>query len=315
MARSVRCAAAVGVTCLVLGTLGLCLYNTLLYTFVTKMMVLQEGSFIFSFWKDIPIPIYMQFYLFDILNVEEVLKGGKPAVEQRGPYTYRELRNKTQLQFNDDDTVSYVNMKRYEFVPHMSVGRENDTITTLNIPAMTISWWLKTQRAVIRDAAALGLLLAGEPLFFRRSVSGLIWGYPEPLLAAAQRFAPALVRDDKFGLFLNQKTNSTDGVYTVFTGLTDPEKFAYIYQWNGMTHLPYWKRPCGRVNGTEGIMFPPIEDIDKPLYIFVSDLCRSAYLTYEGPRYVGAVPVYRYILPREELRNGRGDTACYCGDT
>ncbi|XP_078574991.1 lysosome membrane protein 2-like [Branchiostoma floridae x Branchiostoma japonicum] len=197
----------------------------------------------------------------------------------------------------------------------MSVGRENDTITTLNIPAMTISWWLKTQRAAIRDAAALGLLLAGEPLFFRRSVSGLIWGYPEPLLAAAQRFAPALVRDDKFGLFLNQKTNSTDGVYTVFTGLTDPEKFAYIYEWNGMTHLPYWKRPCGRVNGTEGIMFPPIEDIDKPLYIFVSDLCRSAYLTYEGPRHVGAVPVYRYILPREELRNGWGDTACYCGDT
>ncbi|XP_078574978.1 scavenger receptor class B member 1-like [Branchiostoma floridae x Branchiostoma japonicum] len=136
MARSVRCAAVVGVTCLVLGTLGLCLYNTLLYTFVTKMMVLQEGSFIFSFWKDIPIPIYMQFYLFDILNVEEVLKGGKPAVEQRGPYTYRELRNKTQLQFNADDTVSYVNMKRYEFVPDMSVGRENDTITTLNIPAM-----------------------------------------------------------------------------------------------------------------------------------------------------------------------------------
>ncbi|XP_066275128.1 scavenger receptor class B member 1-like [Branchiostoma lanceolatum] len=343
MARWVRCAGAVGLTCLVLGTLGLCLYNTLLYTFVTKMMVLQKGSFIFDFWKDIPIPIYMQFYLFDILNVDEVLKGGKPAVEQRGPYTYRgrqwdsgdrtltgkgviveqrgpytyrEYRNKTSLQFNDDDTISYLNLKRYEFVPEMSVGSENDTIMTLNIPAMAISWLLKTQGTLIKDAASLALLLGGEPLFFRRTVAGLVWGYPEPLLAAAQRFAPALVKDDKFGIWLNQKTNSTDGVYTVFTGLAEPGKFAYIYQWNGMTHLPYWRRPCGKVNGTEGIMFPPIKDRDKRLYIFVSDLCRSAYLSYEGPRAVGGVPVYRYILPQEELRSGRHDpdNSCYCGD-
>ncbi|XP_078666172.1 scavenger receptor class B member 1-like isoform X1 [Branchiostoma floridae x Branchiostoma belcheri] len=317
MARSARCAGVVGVTCLLIGTLGLCLYNTLLYTFVTKMMVLQEGSFIYNFWKDIPIPIYMQFYLFEILNVDEVMKGGKPAVQQRGPYTYREYRNKSSLQFHEDDTVSYLNVKRYEFVPEMSVGSENDTLTTLNIPAMAISWWLKSQRAGIKDAASLALLLAGEPLFFRRSVAGLIWGYPEPLLTAAHRFAPALIRDDKFGLFLNQKTNSTDGVYTVFTGRTDPGKFADIYQWNGMTKLPYWKPPCGRVNGTEGIMFPPIEDTEKRLYIFVSDLCRSAYLTYEGARAVGGVPVYRYTLPPEELRSGRSDpdTACYCGDT
>ncbi|XP_078666182.1 scavenger receptor class B member 1-like isoform X2 [Branchiostoma floridae x Branchiostoma belcheri] len=278
MARSARCAGVVGVTCLLIGTLGLCLYNTLLYTFVTKMMVLQEGSFIYNFWKDIPIPIYMQFYLFEILNVDEVMKGGKPAVQQRGPYTYREYRNKSSLQFHEDDTVSYLNVKRYEFVPEMSVGSENDTLTTLNIPAMAISWWLKSQRAGIKDAASLALLLAGEPLFFRRSVAGLIWGYPEPLLTAAHRFAPALIRDDKFGLFLNQKTNSTDGVYTVFTGRTDPGKFADIYQWNGMT---------------------------------------SAYLTYEGARAVGGVPVYRYTLPPEELRSGRSDpdTACYCGDT
>ncbi|KAI8513036.1 CD36 [Branchiostoma belcheri] len=64
-------------------------------------------------------------------------------------------------------------------------------------------------------------------------------------------------------------------------------------------------------------MFPPIEDTEKRLYIFVSDLCRSAYLTYEGARAVGGVPVYRYTLPPEELRSGRSDpdTACYCGDT
>ena len=45
----------------------------------------------YPIWKNPSayLPIYMQFYVFDLKNPEEVLEGGKPYVEQKGPYTYR----------------------------------------------------------------------------------------------------------------------------------------------------------------------------------------------------------------------------------
>lgn len=40
-------------------------------------------------WKEIPIPFYFSAYFFDIVNPDEILKGEKPQVRERGPYVYR----------------------------------------------------------------------------------------------------------------------------------------------------------------------------------------------------------------------------------
>ena len=44
----------------------------------------------YNYWLDPPVPIYMQFYMFNVTNPEEVLKKGeRPSLAQYGPYTYR----------------------------------------------------------------------------------------------------------------------------------------------------------------------------------------------------------------------------------
>lgn len=43
----------------------------------------------YTMWKDIPVPFYMSVYFFNVLNPQEILKGEKPMVEQKGPYVYR----------------------------------------------------------------------------------------------------------------------------------------------------------------------------------------------------------------------------------
>lgn len=50
---------------------------------------IDPSSLSFSMWKEIPVPFYLSVYFFEVLNPEEILKGGKPEVQERGPYVYR----------------------------------------------------------------------------------------------------------------------------------------------------------------------------------------------------------------------------------
>ena len=81
-------------------------------------------------------PMYMSYYVFDLQNEQEVMKGGKANVTQRGPYTYKELRANIPLLWEDDgNQLTYVQNKTYVFDTEKSCPNcsENDVITTANL--------------------------------------------------------------------------------------------------------------------------------------------------------------------------------------
>ncbi|KAI8512908.1 CD36 [Branchiostoma belcheri] len=292
------CCGVLGMVCLLGGVVGLCLYNMLLDGFVSHLMSLRKGEFVYGRWKDPPYPIYMQFYFFNLLNKDEVLNGAKPAFQEKGPYTYREVRHKVNVTFNGNDTVSYVDLKSYSFVPRMSAGTLNDTFTSINIAAMTLSEWFANERDVVKDLTSLLLLLSGEPLFVTHTVGEMLAGYHEPLLTLAKTLVPEVVKDDTFGIFriMGGQTNASDGVYTVYTGRADPSKYTYIDRWNGMREVNFWNKTgtCNMINGTVGTMYPIIHDKSKPIYVFQSDMCRSVHAVFESEQRARDIPVYRY---------------------
>ena len=60
-----------------------------------------------------------------------------PILEERGPYTFREVERKVNLSWHPENgTVSYKRMKHWYFEPSMSIGPLNDTITTINVPVV-----------------------------------------------------------------------------------------------------------------------------------------------------------------------------------
>ncbi|XP_040822665.1 lysosome membrane protein 2 isoform X2 [Ochotona curzoniae] len=58
---------------------------------IQKNMVLRNGSEVLDSWEKPPLPVYTQFYFFNVTNPEEILRGEKPLLEEVGPYTYRAL--------------------------------------------------------------------------------------------------------------------------------------------------------------------------------------------------------------------------------
>lgn len=62
-----------------------------------------------------PVPVYMKFVFFNVLNPYEVANGGKPEVYEQGPYAYREYRTKQAIVELAGDTLSYDQKITYEF--------------------------------------------------------------------------------------------------------------------------------------------------------------------------------------------------------
>ena len=81
----------------------------------------------------------MSYYVFDLQNEADVLNGKKPEVKQRGPYTYKEMRENIPVLWEDGgNLLTYLENKTYIFDQEKSCSdcTEQDNITTPNIVAL-----------------------------------------------------------------------------------------------------------------------------------------------------------------------------------
>ncbi len=70
---------------------------------------LKEGTPAFDSWKDVQSPVYMKFYMFEVKKPLELARkrGVKPALLQRGPYTYRMRKPRFNISFTPDEDFVY----------------------------------------------------------------------------------------------------------------------------------------------------------------------------------------------------------------
>ena len=91
-------------------------------------LVLSPNSSSFPMWKDIP-PLTAKIYLFNVLNPDEItMKGAIPEVEEIGPFVFMEHHKKTRLVWNENNTVTYHQMRTWEFVSELSDGSLEDEV-------------------------------------------------------------------------------------------------------------------------------------------------------------------------------------------
>uniref|UniRef100_S4RAT2 Scavenger receptor class B, member 2a n=1 Tax=Petromyzon marinus TaxID=7757 RepID=S4RAT2_PETMA len=296
-------AVCIGITWVILFALDV--FPNLAHSMVKEQVVLKLNSTVYENWKNPPADIYLSFTLFHLVNPKEVLGGEKPLVQERGPYTYREMRIRQDIVFYENHTVSATLPKSYVLVPEQSVGDPmTDKITTVNIPLMTLvemvrhSFLPQKWLDIILTVVAI---MHKETLFQSRTVHELLWGYEDPILAQIHKFLDSV--NPNFGLFYGMN-GSADGVYLFHTGQNKSTDFAKIALWKGESSLNWWTTDsCNKINGTDGSTFHPLINKNDILYLFSSDLCRSIYVSFEKELSVKALSTYRFTTPASVFAN------------
>ncbi|CAF0969948.1 unnamed protein product [Adineta steineri] len=312
---SLRCVSCIAIfslliSCIfvIIGIIGIALGPRIMQNQINKQLPLTADSDQLAGWSTPPVPIYLQFWLWECTNPAEVVRGGKPTVFQRGPFTYLEHRNKAGVYFNENYTVTYRQVISYTFLRNMSAEDESVKITMVNTPIVTIVSLIRNQSNITQEIFNFVKDIYKETLFVNRTAGEWIWGYEDPLLKAARSIPilKDLIPDDHFGYFYGSN-GTDDGLYTVFTGGNDITVLNHINKWNGVSSLPYWRTPWGnQINGTDGSWFPPLINKDlqsERLYLYSTDICRSLYAKFERHSSVLNIPTESFSIPAEVFLN------------
>ncbi|XP_071321900.1 lysosome membrane protein 2-like isoform X2 [Trachinotus anak] len=308
----------VGVICALLLVVGIGLFvaqtfRTLMHNRLKKEIVLVEGSRVFASWKAPPPPVYMEFFFFNMTNVDDFLQGAKPVVNQVGPYTYREYRYKDNVSMLENDTmVSAYNVKSFVFLREKSVGDPAmDNITTVNIPIWAVM--NKVKGSFFKTTMANFMInSAKSELFTTRTVDELLWGYEDPLLARVASSSPEV--EKMFGL-MYKKNGSNDGEFVYHSGVQNYMDYGRVETWKGQSKLKFWTSEHSNViNGSDGSAFHPLLNKNERIYIFTPDLCRTIYMEFEKDVEVNGIPAYRFTPPRSVLasKEENPDNAGFC---
>uniref|UniRef100_A0A3Q3VJ78 Platelet glycoprotein 4 n=1 Tax=Mola mola TaxID=94237 RepID=A0A3Q3VJ78_MOLML len=294
--------AVFGAAVAILGGILIPVGNIIIEGTVEKEAVIEPGTTAYDNWVSTAATVYRQFWLFDLKNAQEVLDhGAMPKVVEKGPYTYRtRYLPKENITF-DNHTASFTLPLGAIFEPSMSVGPEEDEVTTLNLFVAGAYSLIEKKDHIFLE---IYIRASKSSLFQRRTIKEMLWGYKEPLLAGLT------------GLFANY-TEQKDGPYTIFTGKDDISKVGMIDSWRGEKNLTFWNDTyCNMINGTDASSFPPFVDKKKPLYFFSSDICRSVSASFSQKRDLKGIEVYRYTLEQNTLAapTVNPDNQCYCRD-
>lgn len=187
---------------------------------------------------------------------------------QVGPYTFSEVREKVNITFNSNFTVSYQQKRIWHFVPEISSGHLDDEIFTLNMVAVMAAestrfpgHFSPTDYPFMRAVIDMTIPQSNETLFIKARVGNLTFdGIESPMLHMGDvggDFGDMISSElpfDRFGWFYGRNGSASwDDRFEVFTGEEDAAKEGKVSGWRGRSNLgDLFPAPCDSLGGSAG---------------------------------------------------------------
>ena len=273
-----------------LGLVFVLFYRDLFISLVSDKLPLHNESSSLPFFEKPPADSKASFYFFNLTNPDDVtFFGEKPVVKQIGPYVWKIVETREEVDFSDNDTVvHFQKLRHFQFDRNASVGDEDDEVVTLDLVA-----YGGLKATVAKNFAKLGITLLdsnkrNQP-FRTFRIGDLLWGQHDELYNIFLSMNPNTPEGKQpiFGL-MHGKNATTSMNFSVHTGLDDLQKIQSVKFYNGTSRMPnIW--PVVNVDGlvdpnvikgTLGNAFRPDLDEDDILTVFSPDICFNLNFTF-----------------------------------
>jgi scavenger receptor class B, member 1 len=275
---------------------------------VSQTLQIKNNSEIYFEWKKATAPLYMNIYIFNWTNPEDIRNlTTKPIFEQLGPYRFQEIRDKSRIKFaNNRTSVIYRKLNTYVFIAEGSNGTLDDIISLPNSIALSAGAKSKTLSSFVRFGMASTLNLYKTELNIVRKVREMLYdGYEEPLTKFEFIFGAEKSVYDKAGyLYKKNATDEASAEYEIYTGVNDMSNFGEIKTLNNLSEFPYHKDECKKLKGSPGEFFPPAATPDYQLNLFLPEMCRSLAYDYEKDVEFRGMKGHKYRLGERAVDNG-----------
>ncbi|XP_058463026.1 protein croquemort-like [Malaya genurostris] len=296
---------------------------------IEKQFVLQPGSQIFDNWMEAPVPMFLEVYLWNWTNTEDYRSDNyKPRLEQLGPYTFREVHERVDLQWNDDYTLTFYQKRIWYYEPELSDGDfENDIVISINPVLLSVGY--ATMNNPLQSF--LDLMISASPHiinspFYVVPVKKILFeGYDDYFLTSLLEIAkenPGIVdaielpQFDKFGWFYGRNESETyDGSYTIGTGVDSFDTMGMMHRWNNVKQTQFFRGECGLVHGSTGELWPPFQEVQKSnVSVFSPDICSVMTLEFDGVYSSHGIDGYKWKGNERPFDNGHtySETECQC---
>lgn len=131
------CFLVLGIVLVALGIVTLLYFDVAYDTIVKSALTFNPTSRTFKAWHKNDPPLIMDVYLFNWTNPEEIREEGvKPRFEEVGPWRFKEIKEKINITFNANGTVTYRQMRHYFFWEEESPRKLSEMVTTINAVAL-----------------------------------------------------------------------------------------------------------------------------------------------------------------------------------
>lgn len=212
--------------------------------------------------------VLSKYWFCNISNTEEVVAGGVPYFNLLGPYTYRKITVKLDVEFlNNGSAVRYIPMQYFEFLPEQSCpGCDdiNDMVTVINPVLFTLFSFLPGL-SLIQRWYFTGLLerINASYIYVRRPPVEVLFGYEDPVLVELKNdpLAGSAIPLTVVTLFRNDSSEAEArenvGYDTVLTGKYTLSEAGFYSEWDNSTYIEYWDPPL-RVSGYGLTQYPPL---------------------------------------------------------
>lgn len=291
-----------------------------------KEMALSLKSPAYSGWKQSPLPLYLDIYLFNWTNSHQFTNHSvKPRFQELGPYRFRDIPDKVDINFHPkNNSVTFRKMSLYYFDAEGSNGSLSDILTTVNMVA-----WAAVHKK--RDSGFFEMLglktaldLSNEGLTVTKTVDEMLFsGYKDPMVDLNNVLRTFSIGEDsidydRVGYFYKRNGSAVvNGLLNMHTGGGgDYKNMGQIHTWNHKNHTGFYESHCGKVSGSLGEFFPPNLKEGDTVEMFIPNMCRTVPLDYTETVEIHGVKGLKFSGGRRSVDNGTmyPETKCFCVD-